>query len=195
VKSKNLWRKWIKEQLKSLSASKKTELEKKLCSQIESYMMNQDGLWSCYLPLPDEADILSVLLKCSHISWCLPRVENEPGPLTFWKVEPQHLHRMIMNNSSYKDLEDPLFKSMFHQVSIKDLNGFIVPGLAFDKTGTRLGRGKGYFDRTLVQSTGVSLGVGFAFQLIKEVLPADPWDQKMNVVITDCEIHDCKLHN
>ena len=61
----------------------------------------------------------------------------------------------------------------------------VVPGLAFDRAGNRLGSGKGYYDRVL---TGYPLAqrVGLAFAaFVVSPLPADPWDVPMHAVVTE----------
>ena len=58
----------------------------------------------------------------------------------------------------------------------------IIPGVAFDKEGNRLGRGKGYYDRLLPKINAYKMGICFPFQLINEV-PAEPFDIKMDEVI------------
>ncbi len=62
----------------------------------------------------------------------------------------------------------------------------IVPGVAFDRTGRRLGRGGGYYDRAFpVATMSCSLvAVGYAFQLVDEV-PHGPGDRRMDAVVTD----------
>ena len=55
----------------------------------------------------------------------------------------------------------------------------LVPLIAIDGVGTRLGRGKGHYDRALVRlkKSGARLvGVGWAMQRLTEVIPADEWD-------------------
>jgi 5-formyltetrahydrofolate cyclo-ligase len=55
----------------------------------------------------------------------------------------------------------------------------LVPLLAVDRHGARLGRGKGHYDRVLSglkRNATRLIGVGWAFQLIDEVIPADQWD-------------------
>jgi 5-formyltetrahydrofolate cyclo-ligase len=53
----------------------------------------------------------------------------------------------------------------------------LVPGVAFDAAGRRLGRGGGHYDRVLAASDGaVPVGVGYAFQLVGEV-PVEPHDR------------------
>lgn len=62
----------------------------------------------------------------------------------------------------------------------------IVPGVAFDRAGHRLGRGKGFYDRTFAPGgpAGVLVGVGYAFQVLDEV-PHGPGDRRMDVVVTE----------
>lgn len=59
----------------------------------------------------------------------------------------------------------------------------IVPGMAFDREGHRLGRGKGYYDRFLAQLPHIyKIGICFPFQLVDKV-PADVHDILMDEVI------------
>jgi 5-formyltetrahydrofolate cyclo-ligase len=62
----------------------------------------------------------------------------------------------------------------------------IVPGVAFDRAGHRLGRGGGYYDRAFVvgKTAGRLVGVGYAFQVVDEV-PHGPHDRRMDAVVTD----------
>ncbi|HBX44160.1 MAG TPA: 5-formyltetrahydrofolate cyclo-ligase [Deltaproteobacteria bacterium] len=62
----------------------------------------------------------------------------------------------------------------------------VVPGLAFDAAGWRLGRGHGYYDRFLRGLGGTSLAVGLAFswQMVPEV-PVDAWDVPVDAVVTE----------
>ena len=60
----------------------------------------------------------------------------------------------------------------------------IVPGVAFDRDGNRLGRGKGYYDRLLPRiPSAYKVGICFPFQIIEEV-PAEPFDIRMDEIIT-----------
>ena len=59
----------------------------------------------------------------------------------------------------------------------------LVPGVAFDATGHRLGRGRGYYDRYLFsKGSARTIGVCFDFQKFPEV-PVDPWDVVVDEVI------------
>lgn len=62
----------------------------------------------------------------------------------------------------------------------------VVPGMAFDAMGRRLGKGYGYYDRFLfgLAGTAVTVGLAFSRQLLAEV-PVDTWDVPVNVVVTE----------
>ncbi len=60
---------------------------------------------------------------------------------------------------------------------------WLVPGLAFDNRGNRLGLGKGYYDRFLTGARGKKLGICYEWQLV-DAVPSDPWDVRMDVVVT-----------
>ena len=63
----------------------------------------------------------------------------------------------------------------------------VVPGVAFDRQGNRIGRGKGYYDRFLSKHLEVErIGICFDFQLVKEV-PTEPLDIRMDEVISGGE--------
>ena len=67
----------------------------------------------------------------------------------------------------------------------------LVPGVAFDLRGGRLGRGGGYYDRVLGEigeGGPLSLGVGFEFQLVEEV-PREPHDRILGAVVTERRLH------
>ncbi|HML53408.1 MAG TPA: 5-formyltetrahydrofolate cyclo-ligase [Solidesulfovibrio magneticus] len=63
----------------------------------------------------------------------------------------------------------------------------LVPGLAFDRRGVRLGFGGGYYDRLLalpLAQNAFTVGLGYDFQLVA-ALPSAPWDKPVNAVVTD----------
>lgn len=60
-----------------------------------------------------------------------------------------------------------------------------IPGVAFDRSGNRLGRGKGFYDRLLPHLNCTLVGVCREFQIVEDGIPADPWDRKVDVVMTN----------
>jgi 5-formyltetrahydrofolate cyclo-ligase len=58
----------------------------------------------------------------------------------------------------------------------------VVPGLAFDKHGNRLGKGKGFYDKFLSNINAMKIGICFDVQYIDNI-PHDDWDQKMDLIV------------
>lgn len=68
---------------------------------------------------------------------------------------------------------------------ISQIEMIVVPAVAYDRRGNRVGRGKGYYDRLLAQSLATKVGVGYDFQLIDDEIPAEEHDVAVDMVITD----------
>ncbi len=71
-------------------------------------------------------------------------------------------------------------------VSGDQIDLVVVPGLAFDRSGRRLGRGAGYYDRFLAESCAGTPTVGLAFDFqVVDALPFEPHDQAVSFVISN----------
>jgi 5-formyltetrahydrofolate cyclo-ligase len=77
------------------------------------------------------------------------------------------------------------------EVFVKEVDLFIVPGVAYDRMGNRLGHGYGYYDRLLEGVKTKIIAPAFEFQLVDR-LPCEPTDIKVNQIITEKEIINCK---
>jgi 5-formyltetrahydrofolate cyclo-ligase len=69
----------------------------------------------------------------------------------------------------------------------KQIDCFIVPGLAFDQQGNRLGRGRGFYDKLLNNVSVPKIALAYDIQIIAEV-PVTKYDVPVTVVITEIEI-------
>jgi 5-formyltetrahydrofolate cyclo-ligase len=72
-------------------------------------------------------------------------------------------------------------------LNISGIDLIAVPGVAFDASGNRLGRGGGYYDRMLESFDGISVGVAFDFQILPEI-PFEAHDQPLDVVVTETKV-------
>lgn len=71
-------------------------------------------------------------------------------------------------------------------ISIEALDILFVPLVAFDRTGTRLGRGQGYYDKALTPHKPKKIiGVAYGFQYYPKDLPHDAWDAPLDAIITE----------
>jgi len=71
-------------------------------------------------------------------------------------------------------------------VALRQIELLVIPGVAFDRRGHRLGYGKGYYDRLLHEDgfQGVRVGLCFDFQVVDE-LPVQPHDVPMDWIVTE----------
>jgi 5-formyltetrahydrofolate cyclo-ligase len=72
---------------------------------------------------------------------------------------------------------------------VEEVDAALVPGLGWDRSGGRIGRGAGYYDRLFADPEwrGFRCGLFFAAQEA-DVLPTDPWDAPLDAVVTEREV-------
>ena len=69
------------------------------------------------------------------------------------------------------------------EIPRNQLDLILVPGVAFDAAGHRLGRGKGYYDRMLDGAAGHACGIAFAWQTLPDI-PCEPHDMAVHSLLT-----------
>lgn len=89
---------------------------------------------------------------------------------------------------TYGILEPHIHRS---HVPIQSIDLFIVPGIAFGRDGSRLGRGKGYFDRLLAHIQVPIIGLSYERQ-IHDTVPHSAKDKKVDIIVTETHIYDLK---
>lgn len=127
-----------------------------------------------YHALPDEVSTLSLLNTWQNKTLLLPRViDNEQMEVRRY-TRPEDLQQGAFG------IMEPCGKLFTDYVSI---DVAIIPGMAFDAKGHRLGRGKGYYDRFLSLAPAIyKIGICFPFQLVDNV-PVNENDVWMDEVI------------
>ena len=70
----------------------------------------------------------------------------------------------------------------------------VIPGLAFDRPGYRVGRGRWFYDRFLAQKDfqGIRCGLCFHEQIQNQEIPCEPHDVPMDLIVTDVEVIRCQ---
>ncbi|MEQ9314481.1 MAG: 5-formyltetrahydrofolate cyclo-ligase [Henriciella sp.] len=134
---------------------------------------------SGYMPIGSEIDPLPLMDKLAEAGaqLCLPRVEDD-GAMSF---------RLWTPGDPLEDrpfgLREPLENSIRTEPTL-----LLVPLLGFDKLGTRLGYGKGHYDKALerLRADGRVFACGLAFhaQMLDE-LPPEPHDQPLDWAMTE----------
>ena len=132
----------------------------------------QDYIIALYYPLKGEVDLRFLHERYSHIVY-----PNQEERFVFAKKDSS----FVFQSSFYQPVSD---KKMI--CPIQEIGVFFVPGLAFDRRGVRLGRGRGFYDKILSQSRkGLKMGVAWSFQLESENLPHEKTDVCMDVLMTE----------
>ncbi len=124
------------------------------------------------------------------IKECLSVGKTVVVPISNTKNNTLSLSRL----NNWDDLEIGAYgilepKEVF-EVDLESIDIVIVPGVAFDEKGKRLGHGKGYYDRLLKDFNGLSIGLGFEFQIVENV-PVGKYDLPVIIIITEKRIIDC----
>ena len=94
----------------------------------------------------------------------------------------------------YMQIPEPTVLTDDRKVSIHDVDAAIVPGVAFDRSGNRIGYGGGFYDRLLagLEKPVPVVAPAFEEQVIDSV-PADPHDKKVSIIVTDRQEIRCTL--
>jgi len=85
-------------------------------------------------------------------------------------------------------------QEVVRRVSPDKLDALLVPGLAFDGNGNRIGHGMGFFDRLLREARGTKIALAYDFQVLNNV-PADAHDVRVDVIVTEKRVVSCKREN
>lgn len=171
---KSTWRLNLKERL-DISVSAKEAQTIKVVDHLKLLLAYADGPVAAFSALKEEPS-LTALFSQLDLDWCFPKVSGET--LCFYKSRPQDL--VSGEFGVLEPLEDPKNK-----VAVEDLKWCLTPALGFDRNGVRLGRGKGFYDKSLSAFKGTLVGVGFSQSVCTNTLPSKNHDVCMNWIVTD----------
>mgnify|MGYP002780429171 CR=1 FL=1 len=133
-----------------------------------------------YWPMPDEVDLrpLAELAVAEGKSLALPRMRTDEVGLDLYAYAPGDALEAHPWGLSQPQAQSP-------RVESRDIDLVLVPALAVDEYGTRLGYGKGFYDRLLPTLDGaVTCAAIFHFQLVAE-LPREDFDWPVQWVASD----------
>ena len=175
---KSVVRNNILNNLHSLSHDEKKSKSLRIQAQLQELLKDEDGHWVAFHHLSDEPELNWSEIS-GRIEWAFPKIEN--SQLVF--------HSKVLNFAKsafgFKEPQDGL------SIGLNEIEGFVIPGLAFDKNGYRLGRGKGFYDRSLAHYSGKKIGVCFGLSLCEE-LPHEAHDIRCTQIVTENEVYEVR---
>ncbi len=158
---------------------KSSKISKNL-SSLESYKHSKSI--ALYSPILNEVRTQSIFYDALGFEKevYFPRVNG--SSLDFHRIH--NLEQLKVGKFGVLEPQSHLFKVDIEQ-GLEQIDLFILPGLAFDKTGNRVGYGKGYYDRALINVPEIKkVGLCYSFQILDSV-PADLNDQKVGTIVTE----------
>lgn len=123
---------------------------------------------------------LDELLRAGGFRVAYPRVVDDQRELALSEAAISDLVP-----SGRLGLREPIAEAM---MQLADIRAFVVPGLAFDRDGGRVGWGKGHYDATLAGTTALRVGIAFDCQVVDSV-PHEPHDAVLDAIITETTTH------
>lgn len=172
---KRTLRQVVRAEIAKLSDIEKEEISSQIFSNIaELNEIRQASVVALFASLPDEPQttaIIEQLAKSKRI--VLPRIEGD--------------------EMEFYDISEGLRKGAFgimepianRPISPNEIDVMIVPGVAFTRIGTRLGRGKGFYDKYLSRNgfRAYTIGVCFPCQMVENI-PTEKHDKMLDSIVT-----------
>ena len=178
--SKAALRQMICTAVKNLSPEKRASDSTRACS-----LFARQEKWKnarsilLFAPLPDELDIWALVSDSL--------AAGKAGALPRFDFATRRYIACQINNllTDIKPGKFGIREPAAHcaVIPLNRLDLILVPGVAFDLHGRRLGRGKGFYDQLLAGVRGTTCGVGFDEQIVAEI-PIEPHDIHLNCILT-----------
>ena len=173
-------RELIRARLKDLPAAERVAASALLCARLQ-----KQPAWAAaksvlfFAPLPDELDLWQLLNEAIAAGKTVALPAFVPGTNSYTARQIIDPVRDII--AGQFSIREPV--AACAEVPVNRLDLVLVPGVAFDARGGRLGRGKGFYDRLLADVRGIKCGVAFDEQIV-DAVPVGPLDIRLNCILT-----------
>lgn len=173
-------RKQIRARLQGLSPATRQESSQALCAR-----MVAQAAWAkaqsvlLFAPRADEPDVWPLLetALAAGKTVALPSFLPATNNYTARRISSPG-HDIVIGKFGIREPAD-----MSPEMELNQLDLVLVPGVAFDTHGRRLGRGKGFYDRLLRDVRGTKCGVAFEEQMM-DAVPVESFDIPLNCILT-----------
>ena len=188
----------VKEEKKALRRTVRTKMRsewteeyrqtvsERVCQQIEAFLpFVRSHCVALYCALHDEVDLTAILERYQGEKRLLiPRVEGDD--INFYSYQSDSL----ITSENYKILEPTA--TVEEAVYPAEIELILVPGVAFDLHGGRMGRGKGFYDRFFARCPhALRVAVTSSMQIVEQ-MPLEPWDVAMHYIISDSKTYEVR---
>ena len=182
----------MKNEIRKINKIKRREMSKKQVEEksriaaeifLESSLFKQAESIMLYKPLGNETDTWTIIHKAYALGKkvVFPVTDKESNIITPYYGE----ENSVFKEGAYSVLE-PWGTNIAEKIDV-----ILVPGIAFDKTGARIGFGKGCYDMFLKDNCSIKVGLCYDFQLYEKI-PTNEYDIKMDYIVTEKGIIKCE---
>ncbi|KAK9789599.1 hypothetical protein WJX73_008630 [Symbiochloris irregularis] len=204
---KKALRKQMRQVLQGLDLHNMQQQSKAVCERIlASKLCSTSKVWGAYMTCEKlkEVDCMPIVDHCLQergLQLLVPVVEDKHSNMTFYHIDnkegleetppfgilqPKHTYSDGTPRRNAQELDDPM-------------DVLLLPGMAFDAKGNRLGRGGGYYDKCLSSymqqgspAKPSPLIVALAFrEMIVDSVPVDESDRAVDAIVTADQVYAC----
>lgn len=190
--SKDEIRKFIEKRRDGLDDTIKESMDNRIFNLIIGHNLFKDAsVIFTYVSFKGEVNthnIINYALKEGK-TICVPKIIDKSKGMDLFKIED-----LSSLSPEYCGILEPQVNLGTLSIDCVDL--IIVPGLAFDMRGGRIGYGGGFYDRLLASSSADVSKVALAYEFqVFDKIPTDKWDKGVDMIMTEERIIDCRYEN
>lgn len=175
----------VSAELRKMTPEERTAASRLLCARLEEQTLWREAKSVLfYAPLREEPDV-----------WPLVTDAIAGGKMALLpRFDAEQKHYVVCQiNDAVRDVWKGQFgvrepMESCAKISLNRLDLILVPGIAFDLDGRRLGRGMGFYDRLLAVLHGPTCGVAFDQQIVRQI-PVEPHDMRLSCILTPTRWH------
>jgi len=175
--------------LKALSPEERHQRSVAACDRVAATREFHDAqMVMIFLSMPTEVETSALAMRAwqDGKSVAVPRVDWAAK-----RMEPVEIRSLDAGMQTIgPGFRQPIAGTV---VPLGLIDMIVIPGLAFDRKGFRVGRGRGFYDRFLSQQDfqGIRCALGYHEQLLGQDIPREPHDIPMDLIVTDVELVRC----
>ncbi|MEG0451059.1 MAG: 5-formyltetrahydrofolate cyclo-ligase [Lysinibacillus sp.] len=159
------------------------KIAKKFLQESTIIDANTIALTISNMPEVDTVHLIEALWQLGK-TVVVPKCNSKKKSMDFYAIED-----FSQLETVYMHLREPI-PAVTHLVEANDIDVMVVPGVAFDKKGYRIGYGGGYYDRYVVKYSGQLISLIFDEQLCEKV-PTEVHDCPVDIILTPTKRLDC----
>ncbi len=176
-----------------ITAAKLKEASFQVCKKLaQSHDTAKSTTFAGYASFKNEINLAAFISVCLHEKvFFLPKFQVSQDKYVFIQIQNMETDLTIGKFGIKEPL--PHLLSLSIEEAKKTIDVWLVPGIAFDIKGNRIGMGSGFYDRFLENLSSLKIGIAHDFQVVDDEMPIAEHDIKMDMIVTDKRVIDLRI--